>query len=95
VTICLNRAAVLILVANIERTSWKYREPTAYRVVFIEAGHIAQNICTIAVANGLTANPTAAISDFSVERVLRLDWSHQFSPYALVIGVPAKQPTRS
>jgi SagB-type dehydrogenase family enzyme len=58
-------AAVLILVANIERTSWKYREPTAYRVVFIEAGHIAQNICTIAVANGLTANPTAAISDFS------------------------------
>ena len=45
--------AMIILVAILERTTWKYHDPNAYRVVLIEAGHIAQNIMLACTERGL------------------------------------------
>lgn len=55
-------AAVIVLVAVLERTMWKYSDANAYRVVLIEAGHIAQNIMVAATNMGLCACPTAALA---------------------------------
>src|SRR5260370_25332665 len=53
--------ALILLVANFERSMWKYPHPTAYRVVLIEAGHIGQNVALAATNRGLTAVSTSDI----------------------------------
>jgi len=80
--------ALILLVANFERSMWKYQHPTAYRVVLIEAGHIGQNIALAAASHGLTAIPTAAISDTAAQLLLGLDWIKQSLVYCLLVGVP-------
>ena len=54
--------AVIFLVAELRRTSWKDNDPNAYRVVLIEAGHIAQNMMLACANNNLTTCPTAALT---------------------------------
>jgi SagB-type dehydrogenase family enzyme len=81
-------AAVIFLAANFERTMWKYHDANAYRVVCIEAGHIAQNILLTATAHGLAGNPTGLIDQGLVERTLGLDGLLQAPIYAVVLGVP-------
>ena len=49
--------ALIFLAANFERTMWKYHNASAYRIIMIEAGHIAQNILLAATHHGLVANP--------------------------------------
>jgi len=79
-------AAVIFLVAHFDRTMWKYTNPNAYRVVLIEAGHIAQNILLAAAEQQLAAAPTAAIYDRLVEDALALDSITQAAIYAIVVG---------
>lgn len=54
-------SAIILLVANFDRTIWKYPHPNAYRVVLIEAGHIAQNIILAATNLDLASTPTCAV----------------------------------
>lgn len=79
-------AAVVFLVASFARTAWKYPHPTAYRVVLMEAGHIAQNLLLAATREELAAAPTAAIHDGVVERLLGLSPPLQSAVYAVVLG---------
>jgi SagB-type dehydrogenase family enzyme len=81
-----NAAAVIFLVANFDRAMWKYHNAGAYRVVMLEAGHIAQNISLAATAHGLAANPTGAMSHDLVERTLHVGGITQSVVYALVMG---------
>jgi SagB-type dehydrogenase family enzyme len=78
--------AVILLVANFERTMWKYPNPTAYRVMLIEAGHIGQNISLAAADHRLSTTPTAAISDSSGHALLALDWIKQALVLAVLVG---------
>jgi SagB-type dehydrogenase family enzyme len=80
--------ALILLVANFERSMWKYPHPTAYRVVLIEAGHIGQNIALAATDHALTAVPTAAFSDTAAQTLLNLDWIKQSLVYVLLVGAP-------
>jgi SagB-type dehydrogenase family enzyme len=79
-------SAVVLLVANFERTMWKYPNATAYRVVVMEAGHIAQNISVAAASHGLSTTPTAAFSDACAHRLMSLDWLKQSLVYAILVG---------
>jgi SagB-type dehydrogenase family enzyme len=65
-------AAVVIMVAVLERTMWKYQDSNAYRVLLIEAGHRAQNVMTTATELGLTACPTAALAHEQIQTLLSL-----------------------
>jgi SagB-type dehydrogenase family enzyme len=82
-------AAVLFLVANFERTAWKYPHPNSYRVVLIEAGHIVQNVLLLANEQGLAAAPTAALQEEPIEAMLELNPMGQGVIYAVALGVPA------
>ena len=84
-----NAAAIIFLVANFYRTMWKYQHPTAYRVVLIEAGHIAQNIALTATRRKLTANPTAALQHSLIEKALELKPPLEAVIYGLTVGHPA------
>lgn len=79
-------AAVVILVADVERTMFKYKHPTAYRVVLIEAGHIAQNMLLAATSEQLASIPIAAFNDAAAEQTLALDPAFQLATHAVVLG---------
>jgi SagB-type dehydrogenase family enzyme len=81
-------SAIIFLVANFERTMWKYNAPQAYRIVTLEAGHIAQNMILAATANGLLSAPTAAIHDTTIERALGITSLLQSVMYGVLIGKP-------
>jgi SagB-type dehydrogenase family enzyme len=81
--------AMILLVAVLERTTWKYHDPNAYRVVLIEAGHIAQNIMLACTERGLTACPTAALCHSVISQALGLECVTHFPVYALTLGHPA------
>ena len=88
-------AAVILLVANFERTWWKYPHPTGFRVVLIEAGHIAQNILLTATDKGLASAPTCAINDTVARQLLRLDSVTQATVYSVSIGVRSDSATEA
>jgi SagB-type dehydrogenase family enzyme len=85
-------AAVVFLVANFDRVMWKYQDPHGYRVVMMEAGHIAQNIMLVATRHGIVANPSGAFSRIAVEETLGVGGATQSAVYALVLGVPTEDP---
>lgn len=85
-------AAVVFLVANFERSMWKYQDPHAYRVVVMEAGHIAQNIMLVATGHGFVANPSGAFSRGQVEETLGVGGVTQSVVYSIILGVPAPDP---
>jgi SagB-type dehydrogenase family enzyme len=78
---------VIFLVAHFERTMWKYVDCNGYRVVLIEAGHIAQNMMLTATAHGLSACPTAALSHSAVKNCLKLERITHSPLYALTLSV--------
>jgi len=81
-------AFAILLVANFERPMWKYPHPNAYRVVLMEAGHIAQNISLVAAENSLCATPTAAVSDSAANDLLGLNRVRQALIHSVFIGHP-------
>ena len=78
--------AIIFLVAMFERTMWKYQDDNAYRVVLIEAGHIAQNMMLAATAHGLTGCPTAALGHSQICENLGFDGILQNPIYAVTLS---------
>lgn len=86
------RAAFLcIMTAVFGRTLWKYATENAYRVVWLDAGHLAQTFCLLATSLGLGPFTTAAIQDSYIEKLLGLDGIKEFPVYLCGAGVPAKK----
>ncbi|WP_344108100.1 SagB/ThcOx family dehydrogenase [Nocardiopsis rhodophaea] len=81
--------AVVVLTAVIERLTSKYRHPRAYRVMLMNAGHLAQTFVLTATALGLGPFQTAAFHDEGVESLLGIDGIAEPALYVLTVGVPA------
>lgn len=70
------------------RSLGKYGE-RAYRYIFLDAGHIAQNVALAAVSLGLGSCQIAAFADQEVNDVLGLDGENETAIYMTSIGVSA------
>ena len=81
-------STIVFLCANFERSMWKYQDNNAYRVILIEAGHIAQNMMLTATEHGLTACPSAALAHSHITEHLGFDGGLQSPIYALMLGKP-------
>lgn len=81
-------AAAIFLIANFERSSWKYHLAPAYRIVLMEAGFIGQNIALTATHHGLSAVPTGAVSENLIEKYLQTTPVKEAHILSLVIGNP-------
>jgi SagB-type dehydrogenase family enzyme len=79
---------IIFLVAHFERTMWKYRDDNGYRVVLIEAGHIAQNIMLMATQRQMTACPTALLRHSEIHACLGIARITQSVLYALTLSYP-------
>lgn len=82
----LGTAAVVFLWSGILRRSlWKYRQ-RAIRYLFLDAGHICQNLHLAATALGLGCCPVGAFFDGEVERLLQIDGQEEVALYLAAVG---------
>lgn len=82
-------AFLCILTAVFTRSLWKYELETAYRDIWLDAGHLAQTFCLLATARGLGPFTTVAIQDSYIEKLIGLDGIKEFPVYLCGAGVPA------
>lgn len=80
-----------VLSAVVERTFWKYPDSDAYRLFFLDAGHLGQTFALLATAAGLGPFQTAAISEGRAETLLGLDGIGEFAFYLCGAGMPARR----
>jgi SagB-type dehydrogenase family enzyme len=78
---------VFIWTAVFGRSKWKYKE-RAYRYVYLDAGHIAQNVALAAVALELGSCQVAALYDDEVNAVVGVDGLDESIVYMTAVGKP-------
>ncbi len=85
---CAEAAAVFVWTAIFVRAKWKYAQ-RAYRYIYLDAGHIAENLALAAVSLGLGSCPIGALFDDDVNKLLGVDGTDESVVYMSVAGVPA------
>lgn len=78
-------AVTFFWAAIAERTSWRYSE-RSWRYFFLDAGHACQNLYLAAESIDCGACGIAAYDDDSLNKLLGLDGSSQFTVYAASVG---------
>jgi SagB-type dehydrogenase family enzyme len=77
-----------IWTAVVERSKWKYRQ-RAYRYIYLDAGHIAQNLYLAAEVMGLGVCAIGALFDDKVNSLLRIDGVEETVLYMATVGWPS------
>lgn len=83
-----------VMTAVARRLFWKYSSDEAYRLFFLDAGHLAQTFALAATARGLGPFTTAAMRESRIEGILGLDGVSEFPVYLCGAGIPAARPDR-
>ena len=87
-TMCSDAAVVIIWTAIFMRTKWKYGQ-RAYRYIYLDAGHIGQNLALAATGLGLGSCPVGAFFDDEINRLLDVNGEQESVVYMSVVGVPS------
>ena len=82
---CINAQVVLVWTAVFERSKWKYAQ-RAYRYVYLEAGHMAQNLALAATGIGLGSCQIGAFFDDEINQIIGVDGTDESVLYLSVIG---------
>lgn len=83
-----NANAIVFFTAVFPRTMKKYG-PRGYRYVLLEAGHAAQNLCLLAVEQGLATLCLGGFCDSAINAFLRLNPAGEGAVYAVAVGRPS------
>jgi SagB-type dehydrogenase family enzyme len=78
-------ASVFVWSAVVERSKWKYRE-RAYRYIYMDAGHIGQNLYLAATSMGLGCCTVGAFFDEEVNSLIGADGDNEIAVYLGVVG---------
>ena len=78
-------AATFIWVADVRRMSWRY-ELRGYRYLFLDCGHVCQNLYLTAESIGFGVCAIAAYDDVKLNEVLKLNGEEQFVVYLATVG---------
>lgn len=82
---CVNAAIVLIWTAVFNRSKWKYAQ-RAYRYVYLDTGHIAQNLALSATSIGLGSCQIGAFFDDEINQIIGVDGAEESVLYLSVVG---------
>ena len=83
-------ALTFFWVADVYRSAWRYSE-RAWRYVFLDAGHVCQNLYLGATPLECGVCAIAAFDDEKLNTLLGADGENQFAVYAAVVGkLPAR-----
>ena len=80
-------AAIFVWTAIFDRSKWKYRQ-RAYRYVYLDAGHIAENLALSATSIDLGSCQVGAFYDDEVNEVVGVDGEEESAIYLSVVGIP-------
>lgn len=80
-----NSAVTVILSTVPYRTSWRYGQ-RGYRYLYLDAGHVGQNIHLAAEALNAGACMIGAFQDEAMNDALGLDGSEEFVIYVATVG---------
>jgi len=86
-TMCATAPVVFVWTAIVERSKWKYRQ-RAYRYIYLDAGHIAENLALAAVSLGVGTCQVGALFDDEVNRILNVDGIEETTIYMSAVGAP-------
>jgi SagB-type dehydrogenase family enzyme len=78
-------AVSFIWTAMIQRSRWKYQQ-RAYRYIYLDAGHVCQNLYLACEALGLGCCAVAAFDDDAVNKILDIDGKEEFVIYLATVG---------
>jgi SagB-type dehydrogenase family enzyme len=84
---CAQASVAFIWTAVFQRSKWKYAE-RAYRYVYLDAGHIAQNLALSAISIGLGTCHIGAFYDEEINEILGVDGEEESAIYLSVAGHP-------
>ncbi len=84
-TMVAESAAVFIWTAVPGKSQWKYNE-RAYRYIYLDAGHVCQNLSLAATALELGCCSIGAFFDDEVNRIIGVDGIKETAIYLAVIG---------
>lgn len=76
---------VFVWSAVLPRAKWKYKQ-RAYRYIYLDAGHIAQNLALAAVSLGLGTCQVGAFFDEEMNHLLELDGEVETVIYLSAVG---------
>ncbi len=85
---CAAAPAVFVWTAVFARSKCKYGQ-RAYRYIYLDAGHIAENLALAAVSLGLGTCQIGALFDDEVNKLIEVDGVEESVVYMSVVGVPA------
>lgn len=86
-SMCYHAAAVFIWTAIFNRSKCKYGQ-RAYRYIYLDAGHIAENLALSATSINLATCQIAALYDDEVNQIIDIDGLSESTIYLSVVGVP-------
>ena len=78
-------SCIFVWTAIVERSKWKYRE-RAYRYIYMDAGHIGQNLYLASTALNLGCCTVGAFYDEEVDRLIGIDGREEISIYLGAVG---------
>lgn len=81
----LTSAVTFVWAAVVERMTWRYVE-RGYRYLYLDAGHVCQNLALMAEALECGICPIAAYDDDMLNRALALDGESAFAIYVASLG---------
>ncbi|MGD0230053.1 MAG: SagB/ThcOx family dehydrogenase [Syntrophorhabdales bacterium] len=79
--------ATFIWTAIVARSKWKYRQ-RAYRYIYMDAGHIGQNLYLAGTAAGLGVCAVGAFFDDQVNDLIEIDGVEETTVYLACVGWP-------
>ena len=78
-------ASVFVWTAMVERSKWKYRE-RAYRYIYMDVGHIGQNLYLAATGLNLGCCTVGAFFDDEIDHLIGIDGKTEISVYLGIVG---------
>jgi SagB-type dehydrogenase family enzyme len=87
---CAEAPVVFVWTAIFDRSKWKYAQ-RAYRYVYLDAGHIAENLALAATGSGLASCQIGAFFDDEVNHIIGVDGEGESTIYLSVVGYQRKR----
>lgn len=81
---------VFLWTAVVERSKWKYSQ-RAYRYIYLDAGHICENLYLAATACGLGCCAIGAFFDDWLNEIIGIDGKEETIVYMATLGLPKKK----
>jgi len=84
---CANASVVFIWTAVFRRSKWKYSQ-RAYRYIYLDAGHVAENLALAATSIACGSCHVGAFFDDEINSIVGLDGAEESSICLSVVGHP-------